>query len=273
MTTATVETRNAEQRGERLKREERLFHALPTLGSAAYIEYVKAARRDQPPAGVLVRAYRRLFPSEASDVTLDRLADRHDPPGYIAAILSGARQRARKLGAYTVEDLVANAIGEIVATLDGPQGDIAERAWGLYVASCLEKAYRELVGRGGSRLGSHAAHSQNDEDVDAIDSGAADAWRARIESSQLEWLEPLIEVAISEIADDDIRAIGFDLFSDNPTAVSSSNPRDPNTLTGRFGVHRDTIYKWRDAARAAIYDALEQQNERDIDLSFLQFGR
>jgi len=77
---------------------------------------------------------------------------------------------------------------------------------------------------------------------------------------------------MNEIADDDIRAIGLDLFSENPTRVSSSDPKDPNTLTGRFGVSRFAIYRWQDAARSVLYDALDRQNERDVDLSFLEFG-
>ena len=140
----------------------------------------------------------------------------------------------------------------------------------------MEDAYRALVGRGGSRLGSHAAAqaiSESDADEGAsTDAAAAVAWRARVEPSLLEWLEPFIERTMGEIEDGDIRAIGLDLFSLNPTPVSSSDPKDPNTLTGRFGVSRSTIYRWQDAARWTLYAALDGQDEREIDLSFLDFG-
>lgn len=273
---ATQALRNAARTGEsRLKRDERIFLSLPALGSTDYVEFLKSARRENPPAGVLVRAYRRLFPSDASDATLGRLADRDDPPGYLIGVLAGARERARRLGAYSADDLVANTIGEIVTTLAGPKGDIAERAWALYLEHCMEDAYRGMVGRGGSRLGSHAAtHATSESTVDegeSAEQGAAIAWRARVEPSHLEWLESFIERTMNEIADDDIRAIGLDLFSENPLPVSSSNPKDPNTLTGRFGVNRYTIYRWQNAARSVVYDALDRQDERDIDLSFLEF--
>ena len=77
---------------------------------------------------------------------------------------------------------------------------------------------------------------------------------------------------MNEIADDDIRAIGLDLFSEHPMPVSSSNPNDPHTLTRRFGVNRTTIYRWQNAARSLLYDALDRQGERHIDLSFLEFS-
>jgi hypothetical protein len=51
--------------------------------------------------------------------------------------------------------------------------------------------------------------------------------------------------------------------------VVSDDPNDPNTLTRRFGVKRFTIYRWQRAARAVLRAALERQNEREIDMSFL----
>ncbi|HEY4130928.1 MAG TPA: hypothetical protein VGM50_09945 [Gemmatimonadaceae bacterium] len=279
---ATRPSKSTAQTSEsRLEREERMFDSLPSLGSPDYIELVKTARREAPPACVLVRAYRQLFPSDASDTTLARLVNRDDPPGYLVGVVAGARQRARRhaIGAYTADDLVANTIGEIAMTLAGPKGSVAERLWALYLEHCMEDAYRVLVGRGGLRLDSHAA-TQGSAENEGGDAGtstdigaAAAAWRARVEPSHLEWLESFIERTIAKIANDDVRAIGLDLFSEHPMPVSGASPKDPNTLTGRFGVNRYAIYRMQSAARAVLYDALDRQDERDIDLSFLNFGR
>ncbi len=275
MTMATLASTNASPTGKsresRQARSERIFQSLPALGTKDYLDFLKAARRDEPPAGVLVRAYRQLHPSDAADATLGRLADSSDPPGYLILVVAQARRRRSRLGAYTPDDLVANTVGEIVGTIAGPKGRIAEGAWALYLETCLEEAYRALVGRGGFRIGSPA----EDETIDPAPSpeaAGAIGWRARVEPSHLEWLEAFIERTMNEIADDDIRAIGLDLFSEHPTPVSSSDPKDQNTLTGRFGVSRHTIYRWQDAARWRLYDALDRQGERDIDLSFLKFG-
>jgi hypothetical protein len=280
MTMATPRSRSTARSGEsresRRKRDERIFESLPALGSKEYLRFLRSVRRNDPPAGVLVRAFRRLVPGDAADATLGRLANAANPPGYLARVVLRAREWAPRLGAYTADDLVANTIGEIVVTLPGPQGALAEGAWSLYLEICLGAAYRTLVGRGGSRLGSHAStHAGAEHDLaegHSADQGIAAAWRARVEPDNLEWLEAFIERTISKIADPDIRAVGFDLFSENPTQVSSSLANDPNTLTGRFGVNRTTIYRWQDAARRVLYDALNRQNERDIDLSFLRFG-
>ncbi|HEY4303506.1 MAG TPA: hypothetical protein VGM82_03520 [Gemmatimonadaceae bacterium] len=276
MTTATLASTstapNGETRESRRQRAERMFEWLSTLGSEEYFSVVKAARSGDPPAGVLVRVYRQRFPGDAADAALTRLTNRRDPPGYLNRVVANARRRRRRLGAYTPDDLIANTIGEIITTIRTSEGKIAESAWALYLLSCTEHAYRALVGRGGTRLGSHAA-AQAEADEDAMsDAQAATAWRARIEPSHFEWLEDFIARTMAEIADDDIRAIGFDLFSVHPTQVSSADPKDPNTLTGRFGVSRKTIYRWQDAARSVLYDALDEQNEHDIDLSFLVFS-
>ncbi|HEY4302823.1 MAG TPA: hypothetical protein VGM82_00035 [Gemmatimonadaceae bacterium] len=222
-----------------------------------------------------MRAYRTLFPSHAADATLARLADRDNPPGYLARVLVRAYERAARLGAYTADDLVANTIGEIVATIAGPKGAIAEGAWALYLETCMEEAFRGLVGRTGARAGSHAAsNGAADDDVvpgASTEAIAATAWRARVEPDHLEWLESFIERTMAKIPDADMRAIALDLFSETPTPVHSTDPNEQNTLTRRFGVNRKTIYRWQANVRSLLYHALNRQNERMIDLSFLAY--
>ncbi|HEY4304673.1 MAG TPA: hypothetical protein VGM82_09410 [Gemmatimonadaceae bacterium] len=282
MTMATPASKSAARKGEsrasRLAREERIFQSLPPLDTPDYVAFVKSARRDDPPASVLARAYRQLAAGDAADATLTRLANRRDPPGYLLYVVAKARRARRRLGSYTPDDLVANTVGEIVTTIRGPVGKIAEGAWGLYLQTCLASAYRALVGRTGFRAGPRMEtdvmdrRSQDEGDDDAwAESESARTWRARVEPSDLEWLESFIERTMNKIPYDDVRAIALDLFSEKPSAVSSTTPNDPKTLTGRFGVNRATIYRWQNTARCMLYDALDRQDERDIDLSFLEF--
>ena len=263
-------------RESRLDRNERIFQSLPPLASPEYLSLLKSATRDELPAGVLVRAYRQLVPSHAADATLERLVDRDGRHGYLAALRAAARRRTPRLGAYTADDLVSNTIGEIVATLGGAKGKIAESAWALYVQQCMEDAYRELVGRHGERLGSHAAtwrepESDRSEPMSA-ESHLAALWQARVAPSRLEWLEHFVVLTFAQITDERMRAVALDLVSHTPMPVSSNDPKDPNTLTGRFGVTRYVIYRWQAAARALLYDALEAQDECEIDMSFLTFA-
>jgi len=122
---ATLASTNAPPTGKsqesRQARSERIFESLPALGTKDYLDFLKGARRDDPPAGVLVRAYRQLHPSDAADATLGRLVDSGDPPGYLILVVAQARRRRSRLGAYTPSDLIANTVGEIVATIAGPK--------------------------------------------------------------------------------------------------------------------------------------------------------
>jgi hypothetical protein len=133
------------------------------------------------------------------------------------------------------------------------------------------------VGRFGERLGSHVAMSPSfDDDADAGESPAAQmsaqlrSWQAKLEPSRLEWLERFIEETLGGIAEERIRAVALDLVSHAQTPVSTRDPKDPNTLIARFAVSRQTIYKWQDAARALLYDALKEQDECEIDMSVIK---
>ena len=54
--------------------------------------------------------------------------------------------------------------------------------------------------------------------------------------------------------------------------VSSDDPHDPNTLAGRLGLSRSTIYELKRTARAMFFAALIRQRECEIDMSFLTFA-
>jgi len=71
MTMAALASTNASPTGKsgesRQARSHRIFESLPALGTKDYLDFLKGARRDDPPAAVLVRAYRHLHPSDAAD--------------------------------------------------------------------------------------------------------------------------------------------------------------------------------------------------------------
>ena len=265
---APARTAATDSRETRTERNERIYQSLPTLGSPAYLSFLKTATAAELPASVLVRAYRQLHPGPAADATLERLLGHNERYGYITMLYTATQRRISRLSAYGPDDLVYDAIGEIVATLAGPRGESAERLWVRYLHDCLEEAHRKLIGRRGERL-----EKRSDKAPDEWDDGdepiASIPWQGSVETDNLEWLERFIERTAAAIPDERIRAVALDLFSESPTPVSSDDPDDANTLTGRFGVKRFTIYRWQRAARAVLRAALERQNEREIDISFL----
>jgi DNA-directed RNA polymerase specialized sigma24 family protein len=256
-------------------RNEQIYNALPPLSSAEYMEKVKTASAAELPAPVLVRAYRQLKSGPAADATLGRLLGYNAKYGYLTPLYKAAKRRISRHDAYGVDDLVHDTIGEIIDTLAGPRGEGAEKAWVSFLRQRMEDAYRKLVGRRGERrpqLAEAVTDSETREEIDPIDAaGVTKApWHGTIPSSQLEWLEAFIRRTFAKIADEQIRSIAFDRFSETPTPVSSNDVNDTNTLTHRFGVDRYKIYRWQRAAQAILLAALESQDEVDIDVSWLK---
>ena len=256
-------------------RNERIYDSLPPLGSPEYVRKLKTATAHELPAQVLVRAYRQLRSGPAADATLARLLGYNEKYGYITPLYNAAKRRISRHDAYGVDDLVHDTIGEIVETLAGPRGEGAENAWVSFLRQRMEDAYRKLVGRRGERrpqLAEVVTDSETGEEIDPIEAAGVTTgpWQGKVPPSQLEWLEAFIRRTFAKIADERLRAIAFDMFSDDPTPVSSNDPNDTNTLTNRFGVDRYKIYRWQRAARVVLRAALESQNEVDIDIDWLK---
>src|SRR5437773_8501039 len=256
-------------------RNDRIFASLPPLSSPEYMEKLRTASATELPAGVLVHAYRQLRSGPAADATLGRLLGYNEKYGYLTPLYKAAGRRISRHDAYGVDDLVQDTSGEIVESLPGPRGEGAEKAWISFLHQRLEDAYRKLVGRRGERRPPRAeviTDTETGQEIDPIEAaGVTKApWHGSVPSSQLEWLEAFIRRTFATISDERIRAIGFDMFSDNPTPVSSKNPKDANTLTHRFGVDRYRIYRWQRYARAVLYAALGSQNEVEIDIGWLK---
>ena len=249
-----------------------LFQSLPPLESPGYLELLKTATAGELPASVLARAYRRLPSGNAADATLDRLVFQRNRHGYLDAMYKAARQRQMRLGAYGVEDLEQNALGEIVLTLPGRRGQRAERYWIGYLHDCVSEAYRGLVGRREQRLESRVDGTPEDWESE-IEPARSIPWQGCVMPDRLEWLEGFIERTIARIPKPRLRAVAADLFSHSPTPVSGKDPKDPNTLAGRLGVNPSTIHRLQDQARAILRAALEAQNECEVDIQSLKTAR
>jgi DNA-directed RNA polymerase specialized sigma24 family protein len=256
-------------------RNEQIYNALPPLGSTEYMHRLKTASAAELPAPVLVRAYRQLRSGPVADATLERLLGYNEKYGYLTPLYKAAKRRISRHDSYGVDDLVHDTIGEIIETLAGPRGEGAEKAWVSFLRQRMEDAYRKLVGRRGERrpqLAEVVTDSETGEEIDPIDAAGVTKgpWQGSIPPSQLEWLEAFIRRTFAKIADERIRAIAFDRFSESPTPVSSNDESDTNTLARRFGVDRYKIYRWQRAAQATLLAALESQDEVDIDVSWLK---
>lgn len=253
------------------KRIDEIFDSLPALGSQAYLDLVRRAPASELPAQVLVRAYRQLPPeSLEAEATLGRLLGQNDRDGYLTPLWRAATRKLSHRDWFAVEDLVSDTIVEIIDTLGGPRGKGADTAWISYLYQRLEDAYRRRVGRRRERQDDERAEpalNESGEYVDVLDTvsneAAAEApWHGRVESNDVVWLEEFIARVLARIPDDRIREVAHDLFSANPSKMK--------VLEARYDVDRFQIGRWRDIARARIYAALQMQDERDIDISWLK---
>lgn len=254
------------------KRIDEIFKALPPLGSKNYLEHIKKARASELPAQVLVRAYRQLpRGSPEANATLARLLGNYDRYGYLAPLWQAAKYRLSDRDWFGPEDLVARAIEEIVSTLGGPRGKGADTAWVAFLHQRLEDAYRAMVGRRGERQDVEKVEPYLDEESGklvhpaeeiASDMAPATGWHGKVDENNTQWMEEFVARELAKIADDRIRGVARDLFSAQPSAMDA--------LSERYGVDRFQIHRWREIARTKIYAALQRQNERDIDISWLK---
>ena len=258
------------------ERNERIFQALPKLGSDAYMDLLKRASASELPAPVLVRAYRQLGPGRAGEATLARLLTNDATYGYLRRLRQMARRKVSSHDWFDADYLVDEAIGEIALTLGGPRGEGADKHWVAFLKQRLEDAFRSLNGRRRERQDPPRAEPHEDpktgrwsdpmESEDVLHA----PWHGRVESDLEEWLEAFIVRTLATIADDRIREVAHDLFSADPSPISGKARGGKIPLTERYGVDRHAIYRCRRIARAKLLAALRKQSEREVDLDWLE---
>ncbi len=102
------------------ERNEGIFQGLPILSSPEYRDLLKsspeyrdllkAARADELPAPVLVRAFRQLRGSRNAALTLERLLTTDSKYGYLRPLRHMARRRVSKDDWFSADDLVDQSI-------------------------------------------------------------------------------------------------------------------------------------------------------------------
>jgi|GEM_PF-2511136 len=273
-----MESTISEQEAES-ERNERIFQSLPKLGSDAYMDLLKHGSASDLPAPVLVRAYRQLGMGRAAEATLGRLLTNDATYGYLRPLRKMARRKVSSRDWFSVEDLVDQSISVIAEALAGPRGDGACEHWISFLKQRMEDAYRLFNGRRRGRQDPPRADPRQDPESGlwsdpADDPGALHAsWHGRVDSGHEEWLEAFITRTLATITDTRIREVAQDLFSAAPSPISSQAGIEEGgniPLTERYGVDRYKIYRWRRIARAKLLAALRNQNEREVDLSWLQ---
>jgi transposase-like protein len=255
------------------ERNDRIYRSLPPLRSPEYLRLLKSASATELPAAVLVRAYRELHPSAEGDATLERLLGYDHKYRYLAVVTTAAHRRRRRLDGYTPEDLVQDTIGEINKTLAGPRGKEADRCWVSYLHHCMEDANRKLVGRRRRRLGRIVEMTSDDRRTggDPIANAETDSipWHGRVAPTELERLEPLVENALGQIADERVRAVGLAMLHGRTGGGAGDDSNDTETLARKYGVSPSTICQWRRRARAVANAAIRRQKDWAMDTSFL----
>lgn len=257
-------------------RNERIYRSLPKLGSDEYMLLLRQASAADLPAPVLVRAYQQLGQGAPAEATLGRLLTNDETYGYLRPLRSMARRKVSSRDWFSADDLVDEAIGEIALALPLPRGAGADLYWISFLKQRLEDAYRSLNGRRRERQDPPRAESwvepesgQTLDPLELAEDGVA-PWHGRVKESDLEWLEDFVTRTLGAIMDERIRAVAIDLFSADPSAISGTGPDGRLSLTEKFCVDRHQIYRWRHIARVKLFAALRDQNERDIDISWLE---
>lgn len=255
-----------------LERCDRVFQALPPLGTPEYVAYVRKADPKEVPPQVLARAFRQLQPnSEAANVTLTRLIGEHDQTGYLGTVWRLAEKwRAKRRRDVDVEDLVQETLVKIVTSLRTPRGAAAETLWVSYLSQQFKDAWRAIYGRRKTKMGDHLVEPTADKEtgealdpLDAVDANVGIDWHARVRDDQLPRLMDFLEGIVAEIADAQVKAVAELLITGEPVRA--------NTLAREMGVSRYKAEQLIDSARGRIRGALLSQNELiDLDTEFLE---
>lgn len=259
------------------ERHERIFQSLPPLGSQEYLDLLKTASATELPAEVLVRAFQTLgCTGRAAEATLGRLLTQNARFGYLTPLRRLAERRVTAHDWFDAGDLFDEAISVIWKALAGPQGRNAHRAWMSFLQQRLEDAYRNLNGRRGERQDPARAEPRLDPDtgleLDPLESEAAlDApWQGHVGPDVEEWFESFARRSMARISHAQTREIGHDQLSANPSALSGPGSPGKPSLATKYGVDRFQIMRWRDAALARLLADLEQQDEWEIDVTWLR---
>ena len=259
----------------RAQRTDRIFRQLPPLGSPEYLSLLKTATARELPAEVLVRAYRQLKVGTAAEQTLVRLVATNNKYGYLDALYKVARRRITDDDAYGVDDLVANAIGEIVIRLPDSAGAGAETAWVSFCRQRVVDAHRELVGRHGGRrprMLRPKVDRETQEELDPLEGPnvLSAPWHGTVGPDLEEWFDAFARRTFARIPDENIRTVGLNFLRKEPLPVSAKDPSNTETLEHLLKANSYQIYRWQRTALAILRAALDQQDERDIDVSRLK---
>lgn len=275
-----LEKTSVRARGSNDEIYSRIFSELPPLGSPEYLVLLENASATELPAQVLARAFRQLAFSGseiAADATLTRLvsSNKYD---YLSAVRYLAWQMtAKEQYRYDSEDLIQEAISEIVKILPTPRGELAEKAWVLFTKQRFQDGWRNLNGRRGEKLrGKRVEATTNDETGEVFDpaeetDGQSAPWHARVEPSKVPWLENFIRKTAGEISDPIIRHVAEDQFGDDPSPISagkSGGGKSP--LTEQLGLSRFQVSRALKSAKARLAAALMTQKEQEIETDWLR---
>lgn len=266
-------------------RNERIFQCLPKLGSPEYLQQLNTATAAELPAPVVVRAFRELRSlgggedgrlSRAAEATLDRLITTEEKYGYLRPLRAKARQMVSASAWIDANELIHEAKVEIALVLAGARGEKAHENWVSFQLQRLTDAWRRIHGRRGERVEPERVTPSIDADTgeeqDPTDGVAAERvdWHGSVEPDKSEWLEAFVCRTLATIRQTRIREVAQDQFSAMPSKIFSKDPNETTTLCQRYGVDRFTIRRWIEAARAKLRVALENQDEVDLDVSWLK---
>ncbi|MDQ4123247.1 MAG: hypothetical protein M3209_17560 [Acidobacteriota bacterium] len=258
----------------------RIFSELPPLGSPEYIRLLETAPVSELPAQVLARAFRQLIASgssAAAEATLVRLvaSKKFD---YLAALRRLAYlEVAKGQGRYDEEDLIQEAISEIIKTLPTGRGEMAEKAWVMFSKQRFQDGWRNLNGRRGEKLKEKPFEVVKDEETgdyadpaEATDGQAAE-WHVQLKSSNLPWLEDFIRKTIAQITDPVVRHVAEDQFGDDPSPISAGKSEGGKPpLTEQLDLSRFQVSRALKNVKARLVAALRTQSENEIDAEWFR---
>jgi DNA-directed RNA polymerase specialized sigma24 family protein len=258
----------------------RIFSELPPLGSPEYIRLLEMAPVSELPAQVLVRAFRQLIASgsdAAADATLVRLVA-SKKFNYLAAIRRLAyHEVAKGQGRYDEEDLIQEAISEIIKTLPTARGEMAEKAWVMFSKQRFQDGWRNLNGRRGEKLREKPFEAVKDEETGDYPDPAEETdgqeaeWHVQLKSSKLPWLENFIRKTTAQITDPVIRQVAEDQFGDDPSPISAGKSEGGKPpLTEQLDLSRFQVSRALKSAKARLIAALRTRGENEIDAEWLR---